>query len=108
MRAGQNNVTPPLAEAEGDLARAHGPRAQAAATQARAPTADSGRVAAPPARQTARSRLEPEQELWPVPQPEQEREAERFQHLRRDGFQLLLGPGTSGVDVTFLFSVIDA
>jgi len=31
-----------------------------------------------------------------VPQPEQEREAERFQHLRRAGFQLLLGPGTSG------------
>ena len=35
-------------------------------------------------------------------------EAERFQHLRRVGFQLLLGPGTSGVDITFLFSVIDA
>ena len=27
---------------------------------------------------------------------------------RRAGFQLLLGPGTSGVDVTCLFSVIDA
>ena len=26
---------------------------------------------------------------------------------RRAGFQLLLGPGTSGVDVTCLFSVID-
>ena len=29
------------------------------------------------------------------------------EHLRRAGFQLLLGPGTSGVDVTFLFSVFD-
>ena len=27
---------------------------------------------------------------------------------RRAGFQLLLGPGTSGADVTCLFSVIDA
>ena len=26
------------------------------------------------------------------------------EHLRRAGFQLLLGPGTSGLDVTFLFS----
>ena len=49
---------------------------------------------------TARPRLEPEHS--------EEREAERFQHLHCAGFQLLLGPDTSGADVTCLFSVIDA
>ena len=66
-----------------------------------APTADSGKAAA---RQLAR----PPGCSWSRSKSCAAAGAgvgrKRFQHLRRAGFQLLLGPGTSGVDVTFLFS----